>query len=169
MRTRTIPATVLTAVLLSGCASTTSSSPDSASTPAAPASAAPTADHVFEAIAARVKTAKLTGTVTAASDRNHLLGRPGQYSSKITFSDGRVSSNDASLYRAGDVELGGAVEAFSMPQEAQARADYIRTVAQSLPALAEYDFVHGSVLVRVSRYLTPQQAEDYKRAAETLN
>lgn len=31
--------------------------------------------------------------------------------------------------------------------------------------LAEYDYVSGTVLVRVSHYLTPNQADDYEAAA----
>lgn len=34
--------------------------------------------------------------------------------------------------------------------------------------LAEYDFVSGTVLIRVSHYLTPTQAADYKAAAAAL-
>jgi hypothetical protein len=41
-------------------------------------------------------------------------------------------------------------------------------VTKSLPALAEYDYVHGSVLVRVSHYLTPEQAAQYESAARTI-
>jgi hypothetical protein len=36
-------------------------------------------------------------------------------------------------------------------------------------SLAEYDYVHGSVLVRVSRYLTPEQAAQYESAAAALD
>ena len=32
----------------------------------------------------------------------------------------------------------------------------------------EYDFVHGNVLVRVSHYLTPEQAAGYDKAAATF-
>ncbi|MEV4438502.1 hypothetical protein AB0K09_05685, partial [Streptomyces sp. NPDC049577] len=110
-----------------------------------------------------------TSTVTAESDKNHLLGRPGQYTSKVTFADSRVPKDDASVYKTGDVELGSAVEVFTTPQDAQARAQYVQTVSKSLPAFAEYDFVHGATLIRVSHYLTPQQAEDYRKAVDGLS
>jgi hypothetical protein len=37
-----------------------------------------------------------------------------------------------------------------------------------MPALSEYDYVQGTTLVRVSHYLTPKQAGDYKMAAANL-
>lgn len=37
-----------------------------------------------------------------------------------------------------------------------------------MSALAEYDYVHDTVLVRVSHYLTPDQAAEYKAAVDTL-
>ncbi|MCQ4043865.1 hypothetical protein ACFOSC_26540 [Streptantibioticus rubrisoli] len=122
----------------------------------------------FKALAAAVPSAKLTGTVTAENDPNKLLGRPNQYTSKVTFSDSRISKSDTQFLKAGDVELGGAIEMFPDPAAAKTRADYIQSVTKSLPALAEYDYQHSTVLVRVSHYLTPDQAAAYKAAADKL-
>jgi hypothetical protein len=49
-------------------------------------------------------------TYTDATDPNHLLGRPGQYTSKVNFVDSRLAppSNPALI----DVNDGGSVEAF---------------------------------------------------------
>ncbi|GED89282.1 hypothetical protein TNCT6_63670 [Streptomyces sp. 6-11-2] len=66
------------------------------------------------------------------------------------------------------VERGGAIEAFTSPEDAQARAQYIESVTKSMPTLAECDYVHGSILVRVSHYLTPKQAAEYEAAANGL-
>ncbi|MEU6146562.1 hypothetical protein ABZ848_40230 [Streptomyces sp. NPDC047081] len=74
--------------------------------------------------------------VAAANDPNHLLGRPGQYTSKVTFTDSRIKAGDVSGTEKGAVERGGAV--------------------------------HGTVLVRVSHYLTPEQAAEYKAATNSL-
>jgi hypothetical protein len=126
-----------------------------------------TAAQAFQEIATAVPTAKLSGAVTAANDPNHLLGRPNQYTSKVTFTDSRVSKSDADGYQPGDVELGGAIEVFPDAADAQARARYIETVTRAMPALTEYDYVHDTVVVRVSRYLTPAQAADYKTAEAT--
>lgn len=127
-----------------------------------------TAATALQAIAVSVSSVKLAGTVTAENDSNHLLGRPGQYTSKVTFTDSRISKSDTEGFDKGDVELGGAVEVFADPADAKARATYIETVTKSMSALAEYDYVHGTVLVRVSRFLTPAQAAGYKSAAASL-
>ncbi|MFI1538174.1 hypothetical protein [Streptomyces anandii] len=167
-------ATVLMASL-AGCSSSGSRSSSAAPTNAAPpkataAQANPlTARTAFAKVSTIVSTANLSGTVTADNDPNHLLGRPNQYTSKITFNDTRISADDVSGTDKGDVERGGAIEVFGSPADAQARAKYIQSVTKSMPMLAEYDYVHGAALVRVSHYLTPKQAADYKTAANNLD
>ncbi|MEU1800885.1 hypothetical protein [Streptomyces sp. NPDC019937] len=162
---RTLALTALIVLATAGC-----SSSNSAADPK-PARATPRVDaaSALKAISATVSTAKQNSTITAASDPNHLLGRPGQYTSKVTFADSRVSKADAAGFKAGDVELGGAIEAFANSADAAARAEYIRSVTKSSSALAEYDYVHGAVVVRVSRFLTPTQAGQYKTAAAKLS
>ncbi|MFJ5275088.1 hypothetical protein [Streptomyces sp. NPDC088358] len=127
------------------------------------------AGSAFTKLSGKVGTAKLTGTVTAENDPNKLLGRPSQYTSKITFSDSRISAEDVAGTDKGDVDRGGAIEAFGTPADATARAKYIQAVTKGMPALTEYDYVHGTVLVRVSHNLTPKQAAAYKAAADGLN
>lgn len=170
----------VTVVLLSGLAACGDNKPQpnttagtgassSASARAASGSSKPiTAQEAFTGISATVGSAKISGTVTAENDPNKLLGRPHQYTSKITFDDTRIAAVDVSGTDKGDVERGGAIEAFANPADAKARAEYIQTVTKSMPMLAEYDYVHGSVLVRVSRYLTPEQAAEYEAAADAL-
>ncbi|MDH6215313.1 hypothetical protein [Streptomyces pseudovenezuelae] len=58
---------------------------------------------------------------------------------------------------------------FADPADAKARADCIRGVTKSVPALAEYDYVQGRFLVRVSRYLTPERAALYGTAVARLS
>ncbi|MEU8033481.1 hypothetical protein AB0C13_33465 [Streptomyces sp. NPDC049099] len=128
-----------------------------------------TASTAFTRLSTKVTTAKLSGTVTAASDPNHLLGRPGQYTSKVTFTDNRIKAADVEGTEKGDVERGGAVEVFGSSADAATRAKYVEAVTKSMPALAEYDYVHGTVLVRVSHYLTPKQAAEYKTAVDGLS
>lgn len=169
--TITTAAGLAAALLLTGCGSSGgTTSPSVPTTPAKVTTAAKplTAATAFQTIAAAVPPVKLTGTVTADNDPNHLLGRPNQYTSKITFSDSRVPTSDTSGDDKGDVDFGGAIEVFPNASDAQARATYIQTVTKSMPAAAEYDYIHGTVLVRVSHYLTPAQAADYKRAAAKL-
>lgn len=170
MRTA-LAATACTAVILvAGCSSPAATSSTSASgSPSSAAISKPvTAATALQAIAVSVSSVKLAGTVTAENDSNHLLGRPGQYASKVTFTDSRISKSDTEGFDKGDVELGGAVEVFADAADAKARATYIETVTKSMSALAEYDYVHGTVLVRVSRFLTPAQAAGYKSAAASL-
>ncbi|WP_055491690.1 hypothetical protein [Streptomyces sp. TP-A0356] len=134
-----------------------------------PAASKLDATSAFKQLSAAVPTAKLSGTVTADNDPNHLLGRPNQYTSKITFTDSRIKASDVQFTKPGDVDRGGAIEVFTDPTDAAARAKYIQAVTKSMPALAEYDYVHGTVLVRVSHYLTPAQAAAYKAAADGLS
>ncbi|WP_030172692.1 hypothetical protein [Streptomyces sp. NRRL S-813] len=170
--TSTAVATVLVATLTACSSDQPKSASDQTSNGKADASAASQpldAGTAFAQISGKVSSAKLSGTVTAENDPNHLLGRPNQYTSKITFEDSRVSPTDVSGSEKGDVDRGGAIEVFGSPSDAKARADYIQTATKSMPALAEYDYVHGKVLVRVSHYLTPKQAAAYKTAADGLS
>lgn len=166
---RTLTTTAAIAVLLAGLAACSSSPKPVADAKAGAASQPLTASSAFAKVTAAVPSAKLSGTVTAANDPNHLLGRPNQYTSKTTFADSRIEDADVSGTKQGDVERGGAIEVFGSPADAEARAKYIQAVTKSLPALAEYDYVHGAVLVRVSHYLTPAQAAGYEAAAGGLS
>jgi hypothetical protein len=178
-QTLTITAAALLIATLAACSNTKA---DSSGTPASPAAAKHssttkqetaskplTAGTAFDKISATVTSAKLSGTVTAENDPNHLLGRPSQYTSKVTFSDIRISADDVSGTDKGDVDRGGAIESFASPSDAKARAEYIQAVTKSMPALSEYDYVQGTTLVRVSHYLTPKQAGEYKAAAANLD
>ncbi|MFE9127082.1 hypothetical protein ACFYOF_16955 [Streptomyces sp. NPDC007148] len=170
---RTLTTTAAAAALLALAACSNTKSPtitDSAPKPAKPTAASTvTAQDAFSKISGQVRAAKVSGTVTAENDPNHLLGRPGQYTSKITFTDVRIKPSDVEGTEKGDVERGGAIEVFSSATDATTRAKYIQTVTKSMPALAEYNYVHGAVLVRVSHYLTPTQAATYKTAVDGLS
>ncbi|MGW4560862.1 hypothetical protein ACWEN3_00185 [Streptomyces sp. NPDC004561] len=173
---RTITTTAAAAVLLTlaACGSNAKSvsSTDNAGKSAEPATAAGSelaAHDAFTKLSGQVTTAKLSGTVTAENDPNHLLGRPGQYTSKITFEDTRIPAGKVTGTHKGDVERGGSIEAFATSTDAQTRAKYVEAVTESMPALAEYDYVHGNVLVRVSHDLTPRQAAGYRTAADGLS
>lgn len=179
MRTTTIAAILIAACLpIVACStneavgkSTTASAaaPDTTTTSAsASVPAVLDATSAFNEIAKAVPTGKLTLTVTAENDENHLLGRPGQYTSKIAFADSRIKGDDAAMYETGDIELGGSIEVFPDAAGAKTRAAYIQKVTKGMPALAEYDYPVGTILVRVSRYLTPAQASEYETVAKKL-
>ncbi|MFI1169259.1 hypothetical protein ACH4UM_38290 [Streptomyces sp. NPDC020801] len=156
-------------VALTACGNSTSPGSDAAGKDDAAKSQPPTAASAFTQISGKVPAAKLSGTITADNDPNHLLGRPNEYTSKVTFTDSRVKASDVEGTKKGDVDRGGAVEVFANPTDAAARAKYIQAVTKSMPMFAEYDYVHGTVLVRVSHYLTPNQARQYKTAAGGLS
>ncbi|MFE6844995.1 hypothetical protein [Streptomyces sp. NPDC057686] len=167
-------AAAVTAILLPGCSSATSPPPKAApngqtvQAAPAPSKAGVDASSAFAAISATVPSAKLGTTITAENDPNHMLGRPNGYTSKITFTDTRIPTEQTEGRKADDLELGGSIEVFPTAAEAKARADYIQAAGKTMPALAEYDYLHGATLVRVSRLLTPAQAADYEKAATKL-
>lgn len=123
------------------------------------------------AILARdVRTAHEDLVLTDATDPNHLMGRPNEYTSDVRFTDSRVSASDTADQglSKGDVQFGGSIEVFPTAADAAARAKYIQAVTVALPSAAEYDFVSGNVLIRVSHYLTPAQAAEYQQAVKSL-
>lgn len=101
---------------------------------------------------------------SAADDPNGLLGRPGQYTSKVNFVDTTLVPS-AIVF---DVAEGGSIEMFETQELAQARADYIFTVIQENPSLVEYDFVVGGILLRVSGTHLPDVAEQYHVALQEI-
>lgn len=66
------------------------------------------------------------------------------------------------------IERGGSVEVFATEDEAKSRAEYIETIAKSMPFATEYHYTVDGILVRVSRLLTPSQAKDYETAVKSL-
>lgn len=128
----------------------------------------PTAATAWAAIHKAVPTSRFTLTVTEANDGNHLLGRPHQYTSAMKFSDSRIKASDVAGDEKDDVTRGGGLEVFANHADAQARADYIQKIVQAAPIFAEYDYIAGNIVIRVSHLLTPTQAGEYKTAAKKL-
>jgi hypothetical protein len=95
---------------------------------------------------------------TESNDPNKLMGRPGQYVGKATFHDRRIK--DAAL----SVSNGGSIETFASKSDASVRFKYICAIAKSSPLFAEYDYLEGSVLLRIASDLTPTQAKGYETA-----
>lgn len=175
MRKTAIAITVAALAALTACSSSSSKPDTSQSSPAAkgaPAEDAPaplTAEAAFAKLAERVPSAKLGTVFTESSDPNKLLGRPGQYLSKASFTDNRIGADDASGLDEADTLRGGGIEVFETAEGAKKRAESIQRITEGMPALAEYHYVNGPVLVRVSHYLTPSQAADYEKAAASLS
>jgi hypothetical protein len=166
-------AVVLATGVLAGCdggedASNSARGSDPKASATAPAEGSQsdpaTAQEVFKDLSGRVSGAKLGTVVTAENDPNKLLGRPQQYTSKVTFTDSRIAAADVEGLEKDDSLRGGAIEVFESEGDAKARSEYIQSVTKKMPSLAEYHYQDGPVLVRVSHYLTPKQAADYKAA-----
>jgi hypothetical protein len=171
-RLRIVPATlVLSGVLLTSCA--TSPPPSSQAGSGAPAPSrsadsssigAETAEEVFNRIADQVTTASLVKVYTEDDDPNKLLGRPNGYTSKIAFADSRIAEVDTEGADKDAIERGGSIEVFSDAELAKGRAEYIQGILKNSGLGAEYDYLHGPVLVRVTGNLSPSKARDYERA-----
>lgn len=165
---------ILAATLLSACGSPSTSSPTgSADVLVAPAENKPatpkTAEEVTNALAQKVSSLKLTKVFTAEDDPNKLLGRPNGYTSKTAFTDTRVAvEGQVAITKENDTLRGGGVEVFADAAAAKARMDYIQSFGKQTPILAEYDYVAGGVLVRVSKELTPTQAKEYETALAAI-
>jgi hypothetical protein len=166
-------AILLPATLLFGC-----SSPPPAVEPVTQVTASPepsveeksqttapqSAEEVFTEIAKEIDTAKLVKVYTEDDDPNDLLGRPNGYTSKIAFSDSRVSKDDTVGEAKDAIERGGSIEVYPDDAGAKARATYIQEMLKATGFGTEYDYVKGPILVRVTGNLTPTKAKDYQAA-----
>ena len=99
-----------------------------------------------------------------ASDPNNLLGRPGSYTSKAVFQDARVPAAKYDGTDTTDTDRGGSVEVFGDEAAAVARSKDIQGKLKSFGLGADYDYIVGGVLVRVSGSVLPSQAAAYARA-----
>lgn len=126
------------------------------------------AEAVAKGLQKAIPTVKVTVVYTEESDPNHQLGRPGGYLSKVQFADSRIPAKEVEFKEEHDLARGGSVEVFETEAAAEKRAEYIRKIGESIPTFAEYDYVQGPVLLRVSKILTPTQAKEYEKALAEL-
>jgi hypothetical protein len=106
--------------------------------------------------------------ITEDNDPNNLIGRPGQYTSKVVFADQRTG---VALDRTTpDNEAGGSVEVFADAAAAKTRSDYIQKTLSSLGPVAgtEYHYLTGTALVRVAGTLPPSAAGQYETAVKAM-
>jgi hypothetical protein len=112
----------------------------------------------------------ITGSVviTETNDLNNLIGRPGQYTSKVAFADQRTGV-PVSETEPGN-EAGGSIEVFADEATAQARSKYIQDTLAALGPVAgtEYHYLAGAALVRVTGELVPSVAAEYETAVADL-
>lgn len=121
----------------------------------------PDAAAIVAAMAQRDSHLSASRTLTVATDGYHLLGRPGQYTSRSLFNDdqifgpGSVVSAQAQAdgaYAVGDVEV------FRNAEDTQKRARYVASIRPNGLWVFEYDYVAGTALLRVSRLTSAQAA-----------
>jgi hypothetical protein len=103
---------------------------------------------------------------TAATDGNHLLGRPGAYTGKVSFRDTRIHDGGGGYA----VSSGGSLEIYASSADATRRAAYVSAIfSSSSPAVpTEHDVVRGRVFLRLSHVLTPAQVRAYVAALRRL-
>jgi hypothetical protein len=158
--------------LLSGCGGGAASASATATPKATATPSVPHAGQSADQIVAGLKSKGLpigdVFTYTAANDPNNLLGRPGQYLSKENLKDTRISSTDTGA----DISVsdGGAIETFTSSTDAQKRFAYLQSISTSGNALfAEYEYLDGDAILRISSQLTPDQAQAYATAFKALS
>ena len=144
-------------------AATPSDAPSASPTPSASSAAPLTAAQVVAKLkAAGLPVGGMT-VYTAATDPDRLLGRPNGYISKAAFVDKEIPAWRSAGQHG--VDLGGVVEVFATAADAATRKQYIASVEASAATLGtEYDFLDGTVLLRLSEDLTGGQAQAFSAA-----
>lgn len=92
------------------------------------------------------------------TDPNGLLGRPGRYVEKMNFSDARLPEKRPEC----------SIEVFNSFEDAKLRKEYIEAIGKASSPMDSYYFLHRNVLVRIDLKLIPSEAEEYKKALESL-
>lgn len=98
------------------------------------------------------------------TDPNELLGRPGQYVAKATWTDTRVEC----FSDPPGVDCGGDIEIFENPDDRDERYEYLAGFADQAPIGGYYQWRLPNAVIRVGFELTPSQAEEYAAVFEQL-
>jgi hypothetical protein len=96
-------------------------------------------------------------TLTATTDPDGQLGKPGQYTSKVTFVDSRLAGNGAT-----GIAAGGAVEVFSTTADAARRKQELSRAATANGTAGEIEFQRGTIVLRLSPQLAADQISEYE-------
>jgi hypothetical protein len=141
---------------------TTRAAPASTSTPAPPAAPATPArldaGAVQQALASSGLPVSDVHAFTAETDPNQLLGRPNQYTVKVSWKDERAPAEDATI------------EVFPDLAALRARQTFTEAISQTGGPFTQYIFPNERrlALLRLPRGLTPDQADAYRRWLDTL-
>ena len=93
---------------------------------------------------------------TDKTDPNGLLGRPGEYTSKVNWADTRVEQYDVD-----DDPLGGTIEVFSSKNDMESRKQYLEMMAVNEYI---YESPNGLALMRINYNIVPDDAKQYENA-----
>jgi hypothetical protein len=116
--------------------------------------------HVTTLSAAQISTQLGLRNVTEIiynekTDINGLMGRQGEYTSKVNWEPTGASSDGIYVFNQGS-----SIEVFPSTHDAQARYDYLQGF-NGVPLMADgYDYVAGSALLRLNKSYTPAEAHD---------
>lgn len=175
MRSMKWPAcSALAVLMLAGCSAEGPAKDSTAASKTAPsegmsdAKPALAAEQVSDELAKVIPSFKTFRVYTERDDPNKLMGRPGGYKSKIAFYDMRIAKGDLQGLEDDDIRRGGSVEVFDTEKAAKTRHEYVKAIAESSNMFAEYDYLRGTMVVRVSREITPGQAAEYEAALKNL-
>lgn len=93
---------------------------------------------------------------TEETDPNAAMNKKGQYTGKLNFQITTLEQFDE------DSPAGGSIEIFENRKDAQARKDYIDSIGESMPMLAESsEIVLDRVLIRIDRQITASETQKY--------
>jgi len=93
---------------------------------------------------------------TDKTDPNGLLGRPGEYTSKVNWADTRVEQYDVD-----EDPLGGTIEVFSSKNDMGSRKQYLEAMAVNEYI---YESPDGLALMRIDYDIVPDDAKQYENA-----
>lgn len=134
------------ALVLAGCSGDSEATSDKATAAA-------------ERIESAVESITETTEITEDNDPNDMIGRPNGYDAAVVIYDERAECADLG------VDCGATVEEFASEGDAQQRSDYIQGLLDAAPLLgAEYHYLNGGLLLRVSGELPPSAADEYEAA-----
>jgi hypothetical protein len=104
----------------------------------------------------------------AGTQKAAVPSRQGGHTSKVAWQDQRAIAAGAGKPTASDrggTEFGGGIEVFPTVAAATQRLAYLKSFQ---PPLGDgYDYQSGTVILRLSNYLTPAQAHAYQAAFAT--
>jgi len=103
----------------------------------------------------------------ADNDTNKLLGKPNQYTSKVSFVDNRYSGDYDEASKESDFEAAGfsyigTIEVFDNKDDMQKRYDYVNGFIKQGGIWVQYIYNTDTAILRLDTDLTSDQAKEYQ-------